>query len=157
MKQWNIIFFTIWLSDEMFLAKIENYKKKKKKSKCPKLCLFDFWLGFMWILLMQMSELIAFGCSKWFVKVLWSGQYCVWHILFLFTLFLKFSVVPLLFIEIQCSVLGAVVSGCNALGLFRFFFMGGKKTKNRSMLFCVKAHTRPPPFPVVWFFSKNSC
>lgn len=46
MKQWNIIFFTIWLSDEMFLAKIENYKKKKKKIEMSKTLFVWFLAGF---------------------------------------------------------------------------------------------------------------
>lgn len=46
MKQWNIIFFTIWLSDEMFLAKIENYKKKKKNLNVQNfVCLIFGWVS----------------------------------------------------------------------------------------------------------------
>lgn len=144
-SEWNIIFFTIWLSVEIFLAKLENYFKK-----WPKLCLFDFWLGFMWILLMQMSKLTAFWCSKWFVNVLWSGQYRVWQFCF-YSLYSWSSVLFLysaLFWELWCQAVMHLV--CFISSLWEV------KKKNRSMLFCVKAHTRPLN---QWrdFFSKNSC
>lgn len=86
-----------------------------------------------------------FEYSKWIV--LWSGQYCFWQFCVIFF--------PISFLEVHCCLstlyfntvlwLGAVVSDCNALGLFHFLFMGGK---NKSMLFCAKAHIRPPNLPV---------
>lgn len=74
-----------------------------------------------------------------------------WPILFFKILFVS----PISFLEVHCCLctlyfnpllwLGAVVSDCNALGWFHFLFIGGT---NRSMLFCSKAHIRPPILPV---------
>ncbi len=84
----------------------------------------------------------------------WIQQmYCIMEWPILFWQFCVFF--PISFLEVHCCLstlyfntvlwLGAVVSDCNALGSFHFLFMGGK---NRSMLFCAKAHIRPPNLPV---------